>query len=71
MKYWLQSLSENAFDVFILVYLAFLFIGYHYLMRWFIKNEFKKHLKELDFFVHFKNELIKQFKELNNEQRNN
>ena len=47
MKYWLQSLSQNGFDVFLVVYLALLFIGYHYLMRWFIKNEFKKQLDKL------------------------
>ena len=38
MKHWLQSLSENGFDVFIVVYLAILFITYHYLMRWFLNR---------------------------------
>ena len=47
MKFWLESLQQNGFDVFIEVYLALLFIGYHYLMRWFIKNEFKKQLDKL------------------------
>jgi len=45
MIHWLQSLSENGFDVFIVVYLAILHLAYHYLMRWFIKTEIKK-LKE-------------------------
>ena len=39
MKFWLQSLSENGFDVFIVVYLAVLFIAYHYLMRWYINKK--------------------------------
>ena len=38
MIHWLQSLSENGFDVFIVVYLAILHLIYHYLMRWHIKN---------------------------------
>ena len=35
MKYWLESLAENGFDVFTVVYMAVLFIIYHYLTRWF------------------------------------
>ena len=38
MIHWLQSLSENGFDVFIVVYLAILHLIYHYIMRWYIKN---------------------------------
>ena len=38
MIHWLQSISENGFDVFIVVYLAILHLIYHYLMRWYIKN---------------------------------
>ena len=38
MIHWLQSLSENGFDVFMVVYLAILHLIYHYLMRWYIKN---------------------------------
>jgi|TARA_R100000479_G_scaffold144397_1_gene79848 hypothetical protein len=38
MIHWLQSLSENGFDVFIVVYLAVLHLVYHYLMRWYIKS---------------------------------
>lgn len=38
MIHWLQSLSENGFDVFIVVYLAILHLIYHYLMRWYIKK---------------------------------
>tara|TARA_R100001082_G_scaffold1842_1_gene1675 strand:- start:848 stop:994 length:147 start_codon:yes stop_codon:yes gene_type:complete len=47
MKFWLQSLQENGFDVFIVVYLALLFIGYHYLMRWFIKNQIEELYRKL------------------------
>jgi len=47
MKFWLQSLQENGFDVFIVVYLALLFIGYHYLMRWFIKNQIDELYRKL------------------------
>ena len=42
---WLHSLSENGFDVFMVVYLAVLHLIYHYLMRWYIRNEIRK-LKE-------------------------
>ena len=49
MIYWIQSLAENGFDVFIVVYLAILFIAYHYLMRWYLDlklNELIKKIKE-------------------------
>jgi len=42
MIHWLQSLSENGFDVFIVVYLAVLHLVYHYLMRWYIRTETSK-----------------------------
>ena len=42
MIHWLQSLSENGFDVFIVVYLAILHVIYHYLMRYYIKNTTKE-----------------------------
>ena len=42
MKYWLESLSENGFDVFIVVYMAMLLIIYHYLLRWYINLKFNK-----------------------------
>ena len=42
MRHWLQSLSENGFDVFIVVYLAVLFLVYHYLMRWYLNVKFEK-----------------------------
>ena len=38
MIHWLQSLSNNGFDVFIVVYLALLHLVYHYLMRWYINR---------------------------------
>jgi positive regulator of sigma E activity len=34
MSYWLQSLQENAFDVFIVTIIIFSIISYHYLDRW-------------------------------------
>ena len=42
MKHWLESLTENGFDVFIVVYLAALLLAYHYLLRWYINIKFKK-----------------------------
>jgi len=42
MKNWLESLSENGFDVFIVVYLAILLLAYHYLLRWYINIKFKE-----------------------------
>ncbi len=48
MTYWLKSLAENGFDVFIVVYLAVLFIAYHYLMRWYQDIKFKKLEDKMD-----------------------
>ena len=48
MKYWLQSLQDNGFDVFIVVYLALLFIGYHYLLRWYVDIRLKQIEKQMD-----------------------
>tara|TARA_R100000458_G_C8033254_1_gene87828 strand:+ start:296 stop:466 length:171 start_codon:yes stop_codon:yes gene_type:complete len=42
MKYWLQSLQENAFDVFIVTIVIISIIAYHYLQRWFINKKFDK-----------------------------
>jgi len=42
MIHWLQSLSENGFDVFMVVYLAVLFLAYHYLLRWYIDIRLKQ-----------------------------
>jgi len=42
MKNWLESLSENGFDVFIVVYLSVLFLAYHYLLRWYIDIRLKQ-----------------------------
>jgi len=47
MKYWLQSLSENGFDVFTLVYIAVLLILYHYLLRWYLNIKFDKVLEQV------------------------
>jgi len=48
MIHWLQSLSENGFDVFIVVYLAVLLLVYHYLMRWYINLRLDYIAKQLD-----------------------
>ena len=48
MKYWLQSLSENGFDVFTIVYMAVLLIGYHYLMRWYFHIKIEELHKQND-----------------------
>jgi len=48
MIHWLQSLSENGFDVFIVVYLAVLLLAYHYLMRWYINLRLDYITKQLD-----------------------
>jgi len=54
MKHWLESLAENGFDVFTVVYIAILGILYHYLMRWFIDIRFKK----LENKIEIQNELL-------------
>ena len=48
MIHWLQSLSENGFDVFIVVFLAVLLLVYHYLMRWYINLRLDYIAKQLD-----------------------
>tara|TARA_R100000742_G_C4164454_1_gene4887 strand:+ start:58 stop:267 length:210 start_codon:yes stop_codon:yes gene_type:complete len=48
MKYWLQSLAENGFDVFTIVYIAVLLIGYHYLMRWYFHIKIEELHKQND-----------------------
>ena len=55
MIHWLQSLSENGFDVFIVVYLAVLFLAYHYLMRWYLNirlDDISKNLDETHTLLH-------------------
>ena len=42
MNYWLQSLQENAFDVFIDTIEIVSIIAYHYLQRWFLVKKFKE-----------------------------
>ena len=46
MNYWLQSLQENAFDVFIVTIVIISIIAYHYPQRWFLKKKFQE-LKSL------------------------
>ena len=55
MIHWLQSLSENGFDVFIVVYLAVLFLAYHYLLRWYLNirlDDISKNLDEAHTLLH-------------------
>ncbi len=42
MKYWLESLQENAFDVFIVTIVIVSIIIYHYLQRWYINKKFQE-----------------------------
>ena len=58
MKFWLQSLSENGFDVFTLVYIAVLLIIYHYLLRWYINIKFENKNKQIDIINQTLNEVL-------------
>ena len=40
MKFWIESLQENAFDVFIVTIVIVSIIAYHYLQRWYINKKF-------------------------------
>jgi len=48
MSYWLESLQENAFDVFTLVYITALVILYHYLSRWRSHNDKNEIIEEMN-----------------------
>ena len=48
MNFWIESLQENAFDVFTLVYITALVIIYHYLNRWKSHNNKNEIIKELN-----------------------
>ena len=61
MKFWLQSLSENGFDVFTLVYIAVLLIIYHYLLRWYINIKFEKTNKKIDIVNETLNHVLDEF----------
>ena len=63
MTHWLQSLTENGFDVFMVVYLAVLVLAYHYLSRWHIDiatKEIKDEIKSLN--SNITNHIIKKDK---------
>ena len=50
MKFWLESLQENAYDVFTTVIIIVSIIAYHYLQRWYLHkqlNEIKDNLLEI------------------------
>ena len=38
MTFWLESLLENAFDVFLVVWIGVAIFATHFLMRWFLQN---------------------------------
>jgi hypothetical protein len=61
MKFWLQSLSENGFDVFTLVYIAVLLIVYHYLLRWYLNIKFDKVLQQVDIINETLNYVLDEF----------
>ena len=63
MKFWLQSLSENGFDVFTLVYIAVLLIAYHYLLRWYLNIKFDKVLQQVDIINETLNEVLDELEE--------
>jgi len=46
-RYWLESLQENAFDVFMVTIVIFAIIGYHFLNRWDRKNDKNDIIKEI------------------------
>ena len=48
MTHWLESLAENGFDVFTLVYIAVLLMVYHYLLRWYINMKLDSVSKKID-----------------------
>ena len=58
MIYWLQSLSENGFEVFTLVYISVLLIVYHYLLRWYLNIKFEKTNKQISILNQILNEVL-------------
>tara|TARA_R100001594_G_scaffold70352_1_gene104697 strand:- start:351 stop:548 length:198 start_codon:yes stop_codon:yes gene_type:complete len=64
MKYWLQSLSENGFDVFTLVYIAILLIMYHYLLRWYLDIRFNGIKKQVDIVNETLNDVLDELEEV-------
>ena len=63
MKFWLQSLSENGFDVFTLVYIAILLIMYHYLLRWYLNIKFDKVLQQVDIINETLNDVLDELED--------
>ena len=65
MKFWLQSLSENGFDVFTLVYISILLILYYYLLRWYLNIKFDKVLQQVDIINETLNDVLDELEEVN------
>ena len=53
MIYWLQSLSENGFDVFTLVYIAVLILINHYMLICYIRLLHDKAEKKMMEYLHY------------------
>tara|TARA_R110002020_G_scaffold259331_1_gene473226 strand:- start:799 stop:1056 length:258 start_codon:yes stop_codon:yes gene_type:complete len=47
-NFWLQSLQETAFDVFMVTIVLFAIIIYHYLKRWYDAIKYKKTKEKLN-----------------------
>jgi len=47
-NFWLESLQENAFDVFMVTIVLFAIISYHYLKRWYDSIKHKKTKEKLN-----------------------
>lgn len=47
MAYWIESLQENAFDVFQVVWIGVAIYSTHFLLRWYISNMLEKQKDEI------------------------
>ncbi len=47
MTFWLESLQENAFDVFQVVWIGVAIFATHYLMRWHLKQLKEEIIEEI------------------------
>tara|TARA_R100000664_G_C2752328_1_gene139617 strand:+ start:856 stop:1047 length:192 start_codon:yes stop_codon:yes gene_type:complete len=61
MKFWIESLQENAFDVFIVTIVIVSIIAYHYLQRWYINKKFTELMEKLDIINDTLNEALDEF----------
>jgi hypothetical protein len=47
MTFWLESLQENAFDVFQVVWIGVAIFATHFLMRWYLKQLKEEIIEEI------------------------